>query len=104
MNPTLINEHVDVRAEHGRLIRQMGADSTVLLKNTNNTLPLTGKEKLIAVFGSDAGDNPYGPNGCSDRGCDNGTLGMAWGSGSANFPYLVRTLLIRPQLRTCNIS
>ena len=88
-NPGLINEHVNVRAEHGSLIRQLGAASTVLLKNTNHTLPLTGKEKFTAVFGSDAGDNPYGPNGCSDRGCDNGTLGMAWGSGSANFPYLV---------------
>ena len=85
----LINEHVDVRGEHGNLIRQIGAASTVLLKNTNNALPLTGKEKLTAVFGNDAGDNPDGPNGCSDRGCDNGTLGMAWGSGSANFPYLV---------------
>lgn len=85
----LINEHVDVRAEHGSLIRQMGAASTVLLKNTNNALPLNGKEKLTAVFGNDAGDNPNGPNGCGDRGCDNGTLGMAWGSGSANFPYLV---------------
>ena len=88
-NPTLINEHVDVRAEHGQLIRQLGAASTVLLKNLNNTLPLTGKEKFTGVFGEDAGDNMYGPNGCSDRGCDNGTLGMAWGSGSANFPYLV---------------
>lgn len=86
---SLINEHVDVRAEHGNLIRQIGAASTVLLKNTNNALPLTGKEKLTAVFGNDAGDNPDGPNGCPDRGCDNGTLGMAWGSGTANFPYLV---------------
>ena len=85
----LINEHVDVRGEHAELIRQIGAASTVLLKNTNNTLPLTGKEKLTAVFGEDAGGNPYGPNGCSDRGCDNGTLGMAWGSGAAEFPYLV---------------
>ena len=86
---TLINEHVDVRQEHATLIRQIGAASTVLLKNTNNALPLTGKERFTAVFGDDAGDNPYGPNGCPDRGCDNGTLGMAWGSGSANFPYLV---------------
>ena len=85
----LINEHVDVRAEHGNLIRQIGSASTVLLKNTNNALPLTGKEKLTAVFGNDAGGNPNGPNGCGDRGCDNGTLGMAWGSGTANFPYLV---------------
>ena len=85
----LINEHVDVRAEHGNLIRHMGAASTVLLKNTNNVLPLTGKEKLTAVFGNDAGDNPTGPNGCPNRGCDNGTLGMAWGSGTAEFSYLV---------------
>ncbi|KAL9636565.1 MAG: hypothetical protein Q9164_002738 [Protoblastenia rupestris] len=86
---TLINEHVDVRDEHAHLIRQMGSASTVLLKNTNKALPLTGKEKFTAVFGGDAGGNPYGPNGCPDRGCDNGTLAMAWGSGSANFPYLV---------------
>ena len=86
---TLINEHVDVRQEHGYLIREIGSASTVLLKNTNNTLPLTGKEKFTAVFGDDAGDNPFGPNGCPDRGCDNGTLAMAWGSGTANFPYLV---------------
>ena len=86
---TLINEHVDVRQEHANLIRQLGSASTVLLKNTNNTLPLTGNEKFTAVFGDDAGDNPYGPDGCPDRGCDNGTLGMAWGSGSSNFAYLV---------------
>ncbi|MCJ1465102.1 hypothetical protein MMC07_003718 [Pseudocyphellaria aurata] len=85
----LVNEHVDVRAEHGNLIRQIGAASTVLLKNTNHVLPLTGKEKFTAVFGEDAGDNQYGPNGCPDRGCDNGTLAMGWGSGTANFPYLV---------------
>ena len=84
----LINEHVDVRHEHAGLIRQIAGASTVLLKNTN-ALPLTGKEKLTAVFGSDAGGNPSGPNGCPDRGCDNGTLAMGWGSGTANFPYLV---------------
>ena len=86
---SLINEHVDVRAEHGNLIRQIGSASTVLLKNTNNALPLAGKERLTAVFGNDAGDNPTGPNGCSDRGCDNGTLAQGWGSGTANYPYLV---------------
>lgn len=85
----LINEHVDVRAEHGSLIRRIGSASTVLLKNTNNALPLTGKEKLTAVFGEDAGSNPDGPNGCPDRGCDDGTLAAAWGSGTANFPYLI---------------
>ena len=86
---TLVNEHVDVRGEHANVIRQVGAASTVLLKNTNNALPLTGREKLTAVFGEDAGANQYGPNGCPDRNCDNGTLAMGWGSGTANFPYLV---------------
>ena len=85
----LTNEHVDVRDHHGALIRQIGSASTVLLKNTNNALPLTGKEKFTAVFGEDAGSPQDGPNGCSDRGCDNGTLAMGWGSGTANFPYLV---------------
>ena len=63
------------------------SQSTVLLKNTNKALPLS-KPKFVGVFGEDAGPNVWGPNACSDRGCDNGTLGMAWGSGSSNFPYL----------------
>lgn len=88
----LINQHVDVRYEHAMSIRSAAARSTVLLKNTNKALPLTGKEKFTAVFGEDADSNVYGPNGCSDRGCDNGTLAMGWGSGTANFPYLVTPL------------
>jgi beta-glucosidase-like glycosyl hydrolase len=83
-----VNFHVDVRGDHATLIRNIGARGTVLLKNSDNTLPLN-KPKFVAVIGEDAGSNLLGPNGCSDRGCDNGTLGMAWGSGSANFPYLV---------------
>lgn len=82
-----INWHVDVRADHASLIRDTAAKGTVLLKN-NGALPLN-KPKFLAVIGEDAGSNPAGPNGCSDRGCDNGTLGMAWGSGTANFPYLI---------------
>ena len=88
----LVNEHVNVRGDHGPQIRNQGARSTVLLKN-NGTLPLDAKHvNFTAVFGEDAGDNVYGPNGCSDRGCDNGTLAMGWGSGTANFPYLVTPL------------
>ncbi|CAK7205319.1 beta-glucosidase [Sporothrix eucalyptigena] len=83
-----INHHVDVRGDHGTLIREIAAKGTVLLKNTNNALPLN-KPRFLVVIGDDAGPNPDGPNGCSDRGCDNGTLAMAWGSGSANFPYMV---------------
>lgn len=86
---TQVNQHLNVQGNHSSLIRELGAKSTVLLKNTGNTLPLAGTEQLTAVFGEDAGANLKGPNYCSDRGCDNGTLGMAWGSGSSNFPYLV---------------
>lgn len=68
-NLRLVNEHVDVRGDHGALARTLASASTVLLKNTNNALPLTGKEKLTAVFGDDAGDNPNGPNGLIDLIC-----------------------------------
>ena len=89
VNLRLVNEHVDVRDEHAALIREIGSASTVLLKNTNNALPLTGKEKFTGVFGEDAGPNLGGPNGCGNRDCNNGTLAMAFGSGTANFPYLI---------------
>lgn len=82
-----INWHVDVRADHAEVVREVAAAGTVLLKNSG-ILPLKNP-KQIAVVGSDAGPNVDGPNGCSDRGCDQGTLGMGWGSGSANFPYLI---------------
>jgi beta-glucosidase-like glycosyl hydrolase len=82
-----INSHVDVREDHGNLIREIAAKGTVLLKNTGS-LPLN-KPRFVAVVGEDAGPNPNGPNGCSDRGCNDGTLAMGWGSGTANFPYLI---------------
>ncbi|CAK7266002.1 beta-glucosidase [Sporothrix epigloea] len=83
-----INEHVDVRGGHAKVIREIAAKGTVLLKNVNGALPLN-KPKFLAVIGEDAGTNLDGPNGCGDRGCSSGTLGMAWGSGTANFPYLI---------------
>ncbi|KAI5293455.1 hypothetical protein KEM52_005520 [Ascosphaera acerosa] len=84
-----INEHLNVRAQHAVNARDVAAKSIVLLKNTNNALPLTGFEKQVGIFGEDAGPSPGGPNGCADHGCDSGTLAGAWGSGSAPFPYLV---------------
>lgn len=91
----LLNKHVNVQSDHYKLIREIGAASAVLLKNVDHTLPLPhpSKFRTIAVVGSDAGDNPDGPNGCAngntDKGCSQGTLAMGWGSGSANFPYLI---------------
>ncbi|KAJ5157300.1 beta-glucosidase A [Penicillium canariense] len=87
-NYVKLNERVNVQRDHANLIRKIGSDSTVLLKNKGG-LPLTHQERFIGVLGEDAGSNAYGANGCSDRGCDNGTLAMGWGSGTANFPYLI---------------
>ncbi|KIP12630.1 glycoside hydrolase family 3 protein [Phlebiopsis gigantea 11061_1 CR5-6] len=80
--------HVNVSADHASLIRTIGAASTVLLKNTNGALPLS-KPKTIGIIGNDAGSNPNGPNSFTDRGGDSGVLALGWGSGTADFPYLV---------------
>lgn len=59
------------------------------LRNNNNmlvALPIDfSKVRSLAILGSDAGPNLDGPNGCSDRGCDQGTLAVGWGSGSEYF-------------------
>ena len=83
-----VNERVNVQGHHKNIIREVASASTVLLKN-EGVLPLTGREKFTAIIGEDAGPNMKGPNACADRGCDNGTLAMGWGSGTTNFPYLV---------------
>jgi len=46
----------------------------------------------LAIIGQDAIVNPSGANACTDRNCDTGTLAMGWGSGTADFPYLVAPL------------
>ncbi|CAE6478958.1 unnamed protein product [Rhizoctonia solani] len=86
-----INKHIDVQEDHYKLVREMGAASTVLLKNVNQTLPLK-KPISIALIGSDAGPSRRGPNGYTDRGGIDGTLAMGWGSGTADFPYLISPL------------
>lgn len=83
-----VNWHVGVRGDHAQLIRETAVKGTVLLKNSNHTLPLK-TPRFVAVLGEDAGPGLSGPNGCADRGCDNGTLAMGWGSGTSEFPYLV---------------
>jgi len=85
-----VNFHVDVQHNHKKLIREIGAASAVLLKNENDALPLNLDDiRSIGVFGEAAGPSPNGANGCVDRGCFEGTLAIGWGSGTANFPYLI---------------
>ncbi|TDL14863.1 glycoside hydrolase family 3 protein [Rickenella mellea] len=85
------NDRVDVQDDHYKIVRKMGAASTVLLKNKNNALPLN-KPRSILLAGSDAGPAPGGPNQFSDQGGNAGILALGWGSGTANFTYLVSPL------------
>ncbi|KAF9569768.1 beta-glucosidase [Agrocybe pediades] len=85
------NQHVNVQADHKNVIRDIAAASTVLLKNTKNVLPLKAP-KSIGVIGNGAGPGSRGPNGYTDRGGDDGVLAMGWGSGTADFPYLIDPL------------
>ncbi|KAJ5737107.1 uncharacterized protein N7483_002232 [Penicillium malachiteum] len=94
----IVNYYVDAQGKdpqsHGNIARKVAAEGTILLKNTENTLPLsrtvsgsTGKYR-VGVYGEDAGPG-QGPNICADRGCNQGTLASGWGSGAVDFPYLV---------------
>ena len=48
--------YVNVQADHYKLVREMGAASTVLLKN-DGILPVKSV-KSVAFIGSDAANNP----------------------------------------------
>jgi beta-glucosidase len=88
-------------------VREIGAASTVLLKNTDEALPLK-KPRSIVLVGSDAGPGKVGPNEFADqvwsqflfrifvftyraKGGVDGILAMGWGSGLV-FPFLARFL------------
>lgn len=81
-----INIKANVQGNHKENVRAVARDGIVLLKNSNNALPLN-KPKKIAVIGSAAVANPQGINACKDQGCNTGALGMGWGSGTTNYPY-----------------
>jgi beta-glucosidase len=72
-----------------RLIRDLGAAGTVLLKNTNSTLPLKNP-MTIGVFGNDAADFTTGEYPQNDY--DIGTLPVGGGSGTGRFTYVVSPL------------
>lgn len=79
----------DVRGNHGELIRKLGAASAVLLKNENNTLPLS-KPKSIAVFGNDASEDVLGFY--NQANWEYGTITVGGGSGTGRLTYLVTPL------------
>jgi beta-glucosidase-like glycosyl hydrolase len=101
-----VNHFVDVQGKgddaHGKLVKQIAIEGTVLLKNENNILPLDRngwkepKDKdlkyRVGIFGEDSRSNSDGPNACKDRGCNTGTLASGWGSGAVEFPYLIAPL------------
>ncbi|KAI9491545.1 glycoside hydrolase superfamily [Zychaea mexicana] len=79
-----------VQGDHATFVREIGAAGVVLLRNQDNILPLkTSDLKKIALIGSHAGPIPQGLNGCPDQSCGRGHLAMGWGSGTADFPYLI---------------
>ncbi|KAG6908119.1 hypothetical protein DXG01_006088 [Tephrocybe rancida] len=78
------NEHIDVQDDHYKVVREIGAASTVLLKNERGALPLK-RPRNIFLAGSDAGPaRVAGPNEFRDQGGNDGILAMGGGSG---LPY-----------------
>jgi beta-glucosidase-like glycosyl hydrolase len=66
-SPTCVtNQYVNVQADHFKVARNISREAITLLKNANNTLPLSTSDTL-KIFGSDAENNPAGPNACSER-------------------------------------
>ncbi|KAJ1329570.1 beta-glucosidase [Microdochium nivale] len=83
----LVNEFVDVQADHAKVAKQVAQEAITLLKNNGSFLPLSSSVP-IRTFGSGARGDPQGINSCADQSCNRGTLTMGWGSGAATLPYL----------------
>ncbi|KAI0514369.1 beta-glucosidase-like protein [Xylaria bambusicola] len=83
----VVNEYVNVQADHKTVAKQVAQEAITLLKNDDGFLPLTTSTPLF-VFGTDAQADPKGINSCTDKSCNRGLLSMGWGSGSALLPYL----------------
>ncbi|KAG5657321.1 hypothetical protein KAF25_005885, partial [Fusarium avenaceum] len=78
----------DVRADHASLIRKIGADGIVLLKNINETLPLK-TPKSIGIFGNDASPPTNGIVIPDSDPFQIGTLDIGGGSGTGRNTYLI---------------
>lgn len=82
----------DVRGEHAKVIREIGAAGTVLLKNVNGTLPLK-EETNIGLFGNDVPyptvGSVYLDYGDDVVGYEVGTLDIGGGSGTVRHTSFV---------------
>ncbi|KAL1877689.1 hypothetical protein Plec18167_004655 [Paecilomyces lecythidis] len=98
---TNTDKNRDVRNDHSSLIRQLGTASSVLLKNSKNTLPLTSPGRL-ALFGNDAVDvtgGPYDPQNVF------GVQAVGGGSGTGRLASLVSPLeAIKMRLPSASIQ
>ncbi|KAK1995839.1 glycosyl hydrolase family 3 N terminal domain-containing protein [Colletotrichum falcatum] len=83
----VVNEFVQVQADHYLVARQVAQEAVTLLKNNGSLLPITNSTP-IKIFGTGAQTNPDGPNACADRNCNKGLLGIGWGSGTVDYEYL----------------
>ncbi|KAH6618742.1 glycoside hydrolase superfamily [Boeremia exigua] len=100
----VVNKFVNAQGNHKDVVRQIAAEGTVLVKNTDNVLPLSRKGRKVAfkskqqtkfrvsVFGEDARLSHDGINKCADQSCNDGTLASGWGSGAVDFPYIVEPM------------
>ncbi|KAF5577437.1 (trans)glycosidase [Fusarium pseudocircinatum] len=80
----------DVRRDHAWLIRKIGADGIVLLKNLNNTLPLKAP-KNVGIFGNDASPPINGIAFEETKPFVIGTLDVGGCSSTGRKMYLVST-------------
>ena len=96
----VVNKFVETEDDESKQVaREVASEGAVLLKNEDSILPLSptleelgiSPYKKVAIIGEDAGPGK-GPNYCEDRGCNQGTLAVGWGSGATEFTYLVDPL------------
>ncbi|SCO91266.1 probable beta-glucosidase precursor [Fusarium oxysporum] len=83
----------NVRADHPETIRRHAAESTVLLKNINNALPLKSP-RYLGIFGNGVGEMQNGPLNRfgANESLEYGTYAVGGGSGAARLSYLVTPL------------
>lgn len=94
----VVNQFIETStADSRKIARRVAHEGIVLLKNRDDLLPLNyhmrelklDRRAKVVVVGEDGGPLEGGPNRCADRACNMGTLAVGWGSGAAEFPYLI---------------